>query len=265
MSTKKSSPIAILKKIDTAVFDRFTIVKPVLLVLITWDLVTRFVVTDSVALPPPIEVASTVYDLAQSGNLYGILATSIGRMISAFLIAVPLAIIIGISMGRVSILKWFFDPIVSVGFPIPKVIFIPIYLIWFGFGHLSLVLLAATSAVFPVIIAAYEGSKNIKQEYIWTAESIGLGKIETMRKVIIPASLPSIFPGLHIGLFLSIILVVVTEMVTTQGGLGEQLVLSVQFYEFDKAIGVLILTVLIGITADRLFRQIESQVLAWQE
>ncbi len=237
--------------------------KPIIALLLIWEIVVQLNLVPPQMLPHVSDVAMTFSAMISSGALVEPTYLTLMRAILALILSVLLGVMIGLLMARFEIVKWFFDPIISIGFPIPKVTLVPIYLLWFGFGTRAAVLLAATSAIFPVIIATHNGAKSVDRELIWSVRTMGVSKLESMWKVILPAALPQIFNGIQIAVFLSFVVVVVAEMVTSGGGLGQLLVQSTQFFNTEQALVVLITIISLGLVTNAVFQILRSYLLRW--
>ncbi|MFB9809696.1 ABC transporter permease [Haladaptatus pallidirubidus] len=240
-------------------------IRPIIALFVLWQVISLFGLIPEQALPAPLSVWDSMVELVNSGSLLSIVKITIVRVLLAFSIAVFVGFSIGMLMSQSRIVEWFFDPIISVAFPIPKVTLVPIYVLWFGFGTVSTVALAATSALFPVAISTYDGTKSVDREIIWSAQSMGLSRLETSLKVIVPAALPDILNGVQISLFLSFVVVVVAEMVTSGSGLGRVLVESVRFFDTPQAVAAVIIIAFFGLLFDKLFRLVRARFLWWAE
>lgn len=239
--------------------------KPLVALLIIWELLAQSGMVSQQALPHVYEVADVFAGLAASGALLEPTQATLFRALSALCLSIILGVLIGLGMGRSKVINWFFDPIISVGFPLPKATLVPIYLLWFGFGTLPAILLATTAAVFPVIIATRQGVEGVDKELVWYARSTGVSRLAVTWKVILPGALPSIFNGVQLALFLSFVLTLVTEMVTSGGGLGANIVLAIRFFQTPEALSYLFVAVSMGVVTDRLFRRARAHLLRWQE
>ena len=237
--------------------------KPIIALLLIWEIVVQLNLVPPQMLPHVSDVVLTFSAMISSGALAEPTYLTLMRAILALILSVSLGVTIGLLMARFKIVEWFFDPIISIGFPIPKVTLVPIYLLWFGFGTRSAVLLAATSAIFPVIIATHNGAKSVDRELIWSVRTMGVSKLESMWKVILPAALPQIFNGIQIAVFLSFVVVVVAEMVTSGSGLGQVLVQSTQFFNTEQALVVLITIISLGLVTNAVFQILRSYLLRW--
>jgi ABC-type nitrate/sulfonate/bicarbonate transport system permease component len=240
-------------------------VKPLLGLLVVWWLVAAFSLIPEQTLPHPTAVWQAFVSLLGSGTLFHATWQTMFRALVAFVVAIILGITLGLGMAWSRSLEWFLDPIVSVGFPIPKVTLVPIYVLWFGFGTLPAIMLGVTSATFPVIIATYNGANGVKRELIWSARSMGVSRLRTTWSVVLPSALPNIFNGIQISLFLSFVVVVVAEMVTSGGGLGAILTQSIRFFKTSTVIAVIIVIATLGLLFDGVFRVIRAYFLRWAE
>ena len=238
---------------------------PLLALLVVWWAVSALQLIPRQALPTPMNVGDALVTLLTDGSLLSSISTTVMRVVFAFLIAIVVGFTIGMAMSQSTIVEWFFDPIISISFPIPKVTLVPIYILWFGFGTVSTVALAATSALFPVAIGTYNGTKAVEEKIIWSAQSMGLSRLEQSFKVVLPAALPDILNGVQISLFLSFVVVVVAEMVTAGSGLGRVLVESVRFFETPTAIAAVVVIAVFGLLFDKLFRLVRGRLLRWTE
>lgn len=239
--------------------------KPLVVVVILWELVAQSGQIPQQALPHTYDVVLAFVELHEGGRLVDAAWLTLSRVGAAFALAIVVGVTVGLAMSQSRLAEWFFDPFISVGFPIPKITLVPLYVLWFGFGTLPTVLLAATSAFFPVAIATYDGTRTVDRELIWSGRSMGLSRVQTARLVVLPASLPKVFNGIQISLFLSFVVVVVAEMVLSGGGLGEMLVQSIRFFRTPNAFVAIITVALFGLVFDRLFRLIRGRLLRWTE
>lgn len=240
-------------------------VKPLVGLVVVWELIATLELVPEQSLPHTYVVGETLLDLTLEGTLLELAGVTAGRAFAAFLLAIVIGVALGLAMAQSKVVGWFFDPIISLGFPIPKVTLVPIYVLWFGFGTVPTVALAVTSAVFPIVIATYDGARGVKRELVWSARSMGVSRVGVAREVVLPAALPSIFNGVQIALFLSFVVVVVAEMVTAGGGIGQMLTESVRFFQTANTIAAVIAIAVIGLVSDRLFRLFRGRILRWTD
>ena len=111
--------------------------------------------------------------LLLEGEIVVPLLVSLYRAFAGLALAVVLGVLAGLMMARAKWANWALDPLVSLGFPAPKIAFIPIFILWFGIDDLSKILLVAFTCVFPMIVATYHGAAAVSRTVIWSAEAMG--------------------------------------------------------------------------------------------
>ena len=200
-----------------------------LALLIAWQVATELHVVSAFLLPSPMSVARRLGADAASGQLALSLAATLYRALLGFAIAGAAGVALGILMARVRFVHWLLDPLVSVGLPMPKIVFLPVFVLWFGVFDQSKILMVAFSAVFPVIAAAWAASENVDKYMLWSARGLGAGGHALLWEVALPAALPEIMTGLQVALPIALIVAVVTEMVMGGYGLGGAMMTAWRF------------------------------------
>ena len=177
---------------------------------------------------PPLEaVAAALYRLTVSGILPRHAGETILRLAAGFALAAIVGVAIGIAMGRSRRAEDVFLPLVSIGAPIPGVAYAPLFLLWFGLGNVSAVLLVAFVSTFPIIFNIWTGVKAVKEIWVRSAIVMGADNRKLFRHVILPGALPYIFAGMKVGAILAVAGAVVGEFLGSDKGLG-YLMLQVQ-------------------------------------
>ena len=164
-----------------------------------------------------------------SGELAINTGLTLYRALVGFLICMVVGILIGVAMSRNVIANWFFDPIVSVGFPMPKIAFLPVVILWLGVYDVSKITIIVIDAIFPVIAATVIAIRGVERELIWSARNMGANNRELMWQIVLPAAMPQILTGLQVALPISMIVAVVTEMLMGGYGLGGAMMTASRF------------------------------------
>jgi ABC-type nitrate/sulfonate/bicarbonate transport system permease component len=163
-------------------------------------------------LPPLSDVLDRIRQDAITGDLLINTGLTLYRALAGFLISAVGGIMLGLAMSRSVSLRWFFDPIVSVGFPMPKIAFLPIVILWHGFFDASKIAIVVFDAIFPVVTATIAGIQGVERELVWSARNMGARERDVMWQILLPAALPQILTGLQVALPLCLIVAVVAEM-----------------------------------------------------
>src|SRR5262249_7958999 len=135
---------------------------------------------------------------AVAGDLFLNLALTLYRALTGFAIAAISGVVLGISMSRNVAVRWLFDPVVSVGFPMPKIAFLPVMMLWLGIYDLSKIAMVVLDAIFPVVTATVAGIAGVDRYLLWSARNMGASEREVVWQVALPAAFPQIMTGLQV-------------------------------------------------------------------
>ncbi|HVJ24686.1 MAG TPA: ABC transporter permease subunit, partial [Burkholderiales bacterium] len=156
------------------------------------------------------------------------------------------------------------SPAVFLTYPVPKIVMLPIFMIWFGIGDLSKVLIIALACFYPVFINAYYGVRQTRTILVWSALNMGASQGEIFRRVVLPSAAPMIFASLRVSLALSFIVMFAAEMINARSGLGHMIRVAENSLRFDLMYVSLLAIALLGYAGDRMVRLAHSRLLAWQ-
>ncbi|MFN2646909.1 MAG: ABC transporter permease [Burkholderiales bacterium] len=193
---------------------------PVLALLIAWEALARSGVFSAFVLPAASTVAERIWADAASGQLAINLGLTLYRALAGFAIATLLGVALGLAIARSAAVRWFFEPLISIGFPMPKIVFLPVVTLWLGFQDTSKITMIVFDAIFPVLTATIAGARGVERELAWSARSLGADERALMREIVLPAASPQVLTGLQVALPIALIVCVVAEMLTGGKGLG---------------------------------------------
>ena len=227
------------------------------LILAVWWVVV--VLSESVIFPTPLQVVTGTLELAADGTLWEHITSSLFRVGTGFLIAVCVAIPLGLLMGRVNAVYATLNPVFQIMRPISPIAWIPLAILWLGVGDVSSIFLIFIAAVFPMIVQTASGVHTIERRYLHAAENFGVSRATLFRQVIVPAVLPEIVVGMRIGLGVAWLVVVAAEMIALQSGLGFLINDSRNAgNRYDLVIAAMIIIGVIGLLLDGLMRLLEG-------
>jgi ABC-type nitrate/sulfonate/bicarbonate transport system permease component len=234
-----------------------------LAVLLLWYLATATGLVSGFLLPSPGDVlARTVAD-TMSGDLPASLLITLRTAGIGFAAAAVGGTVLGIAMARIRLVHWFFDPLVSLGFPMPKIAFLPVFLLWLGPNASSQITIVAVSAIFPVIAAAYSGAQGVEKTMLWSAASLGGTRLGLLWQIVLPAIVPSLFTGLQIALPVALITTIVAEMLTGSDGIGGVMLGAMRFADSPGVFSGIVVIALVGICVVRGMEILRAWLLRW--
>ena len=225
----------------------------------TWQLVMPFL------LPPPAAVLRWIADDILSGTLIINIALTLYRTFVGFALAAIVGVVIGILMTRMVSVRWFFDPILSFGLPLPKVALLPVFMLWFGLFDTSKILMVAFSACFQIIISTWHGTQSVEKELLWSARSLGATDREILWEIVLPAALPQILTGLQIAMPVCMIVVLITEMQMGGQGLGDSMLAAARYAKTAGVFAGIIEIGAVGLCVIKLMELIRRRLLAWHQ
>jgi taurine transport system permease protein len=234
-------------------------------VFVIWALVTHFNLVMPFLLPSPFAVARWMMNDLVNGNLTYNVAITLYRTMIGFALAAVSGVTIGIVMARVGAVRWFFDPILSVMLPMPKVALLPIFMLWFGLHDSSKILIVAFSVSLQIVISTYAATRGVEKELLWSARSLGANEREILREIVLPAALPQILTGLQIAVPVCLIIVVVTEMVMGGRGLGDSMLESARYAKTAGVFAGIIEIGLLGFCMIKGMDAVRRRLLKWHQ
>ena len=164
-------------------------------------------------LPTSHSLAEEGTFLLESGILVSSIAVSAGRVLLGFLLGSVFGILFGLATGRASRAEYLADPWVTFFRFTPALALLPLYVLWFGYGEGSKVLLIASSVAVVALLGAHQGVRSVPRVYLDAAAALGASPDLAFRKIVLPAALPHIFASLRIGLGLAWVTIVVAELI----------------------------------------------------
>jgi len=243
----------------------FARVFSILLLLIAWELTARSGLFTPFQLPALSVVIQRIWDDAVSGELWINTGLTLYRALTAFLICAVLGVAIGMAMSRSVIANWFFDPIISVGFPMPKIAFLPVVILWLGVFDVSKITIIVVDAIFPVIAATVIAIQGVERELLWSARNMGASNRELLTQIVLPAASPQIMTGLQVALPLSLIVAVVAEMLMGGYGLGGAMMTASRFANSTGVFAGIVEIAVVGYALVKLMALVRRRLLIWHQ
>jgi ABC-type nitrate/sulfonate/bicarbonate transport system permease component len=158
-----------LDRIAAAVGQRIAGLLPLIALVVAWEGLARAHILSTFLLPTPSSVLDRIWEDTASGDLLFNLGATLYRAMIGFAISAVIGVALGIMMARNAVMRWFFDPIVSVCFPMPKIAFLPVFMLWLGLYDTSKITMVVFNSVFPVITATIAAADGVDGYLLWSA------------------------------------------------------------------------------------------------
>jgi ABC-type nitrate/sulfonate/bicarbonate transport system permease component len=233
--------------------------------LVAWELLARSGLLTPYQLPPLSTVLVRIWHDAVAGDLAFNALVTIGRALIGFVIAAVGGVAIGVAIARLPLARWFFDPIVSIGFPMPKIAFLPVIILWLGVYNVSKLTMIVFDAIFPVIAATVIAIQGVERELIWSARNMGARERDLLWQIMLPAALPQIMTGLQVALPLALIVAVFTEMKMGGYGLGDAMENAARFSNSPGVFAGIVEISVVGYVLVKAMALLRRRLLIWHQ
>lgn len=249
------------------------------LLLLSWWAASRTGALSPRLLPPPGRVLDSGRDFLFGSNearrVPGVipfkggaaihLPASLRRWLVAYAIAagvgVPLGLVLGLSRWLAAVL----DPLVQAFRSVPITAWLPIALVWFGFGEGAARYLVFIGAFYPIVIATTDAASRVSRQFVETARMLGTPRRSLARRVYVPAAMPGIVTGLRLGLTLGWTSLIVGEITGQDTGLGAMMFAAREVSQLDQIIVGMVAFAMIGLLGDLVLRAVTRPVVAWAD
>jgi ABC-type nitrate/sulfonate/bicarbonate transport system permease component len=246
-------------------FDTFAPYVIIVCLVIAWEIAAQKRLVIPFLLPAFTVVLDRIATDLMSGALLYNIGITLYRTLCGFALAAAAGVTIGILMARVGSVRWFFDPIVSIGQPMPKIALLPVFMLWFGLFDLSKILMVAFSALWQIVMTTWNGTRSVEKELIWSAQSLGATDREILREVVLPGALPQILTALQIAMPVCLIVVLVTEMQMGGRGLGDAMLVAARYAQTPGVFAGIIEIGVVGFCVIKGMEWIRRRLLVWHQ
>lgn len=230
-----------------------------LLILIVWQAVVTIGDVPQYIMPSPIDIVKVFF--SDYSNLYTNTLVTIYEALLGFLLAIVLALSIGILMDFVQIFKKCFYPIMLVSQTIPTITIAPLLIIWFGFDSLPKIIMVSITCFFPILVSLVDGIENINKDYINLFKTMEASKINTFVHLKFPMAMENLFSGLKISATYAVVAATVAQWLGGSKGLGVYMVRAKSSYALDKVFASTILVVIFSLLFVSIIQMIKKIII----
>ncbi len=243
---------------------RKTVVRIVSLVvvLLLWEYYGRRV--NPILFTYPWAIAKAFVSLVASGELQSYMKGSLLVLTYASIFSILVGVLLGVVMGRFSMVEWATDIYVSALYSTPMVAMVPLIVLWFGFRVPAKVIIVFLFMVFPVLLNTYEGVKNVDRNLQEVARAFCSSERQLWRHLIIPSSIPFIVAGVRLAIGRGLVGMIVAEFYTSVTGLGYMIVRYANAFETDKLFVPIVVVMILGVGLMWLAKWVEGRIAPWR-
>ena len=189
-----------------------------------WYLGTAYWGISRILLPNPVNVWAELKDILASGEYLPDLRVTLTELAAAFAISCTAGITLGFFISRSPYLIKVFEPLLAGFYSVPVILFLPLYVLFFGLGPGSQIALGTTISFFPIVLNTIAGFGYVDKIFITAARSMGASDFQMFRYVLLPAAFPVILTGLRMGFTVALLAILGSETIASLAGLGHRIV-----------------------------------------
>lgn len=228
----------------------------------SWEILGRQV--DPLFMSYPSAIAAAAVRLTASGELISATYSSLRIVAISFGLATIIGLALGLLIGRYRYVEAAADWLVNALYCTPKVAIVPLVIIWFGLGDSAKIFIVTLLTVFPILINAIAGVKNVPRNLIDVGTAFDATEPEIFRKIILPSALPYMMTGLRLGIGRGLIGMVVAEFYTAINGLGAMIVKYGNQYDTASMFVPILVLMLLGVTLTIALRSLDKYFAPWR-
>jgi NitT/TauT family transport system permease protein len=211
---------------------------------------------DPMFLPPPPDVVLGTAELWRDGTLLQSVAISMMRILAGWLLGSAIAIPLGLLVGVSGVARAMVDPFIHFFRFVPAIALVTLFIVWFGVGEASKILLIAYATTFIVMVNTASGVGAIPQEKLDAARCLGASPRQVFFEVVVPASIPAIYVGMRLALASSFLVIVAAEMLAASSGLGYIIWTSRLYFRIDWMFAAIGFLGALGFLTDRAWKTV---------
>lgn len=234
------------------------------LLFVVWEGISRSSPDMALQLPAPTEVIKGGIELFRQGTLQRDILASLKRVAVALVFASLIGFPLGAALGASRKFAWAFEPVVNFFRPIPPLAWIPLSIVWFGISDAQNQFIIFLAAFFPIVLSTMEGVRDVDQQLVRAARTLGAGRTAIALTVVLPGALPSMFVGFRVGVGIAWMALVAGELVAATSGLGFLIAQGRMLFRSEYIVVGMVMIGFIGLLLDALVRLLQHLVMPWR-
>ncbi len=239
-------------------------VAAVVVFLVGWQAVASARLVSQLFLPGPSDVLEAYRELVAQGDIWNDIAVSGQEFLVGYGLAIAVAVPLGLLLGWYRRLRYALDPFITFFYATPRIVLLPLLIIWFGIGVESKIAVVFLGAFFAIVISSTAGVRNLDAHLIRVARSFGARDLQIFRTIALPGSVPFILTGLRLGIGHALVGVVVGELVAARAGVGQLMAIAGATFQSAKVFAGLIIIAATGMLLTYILQRLERHFEAWR-
>jgi ABC-type nitrate/sulfonate/bicarbonate transport system permease component len=230
-----------------------------IVLMVLWYLATTRWRVSPLLLPNPVLVWDNFWDILTTGEFIGDLRVTLTELVVAFAIAAVSGVVVGYLISRSQYRIRVFEPLFAGIYSVPIILFLPLYILFFGLGPASKIALGATISFFPIALNTVAGFGYVDKIFVVAARSMGASDYQLFRYVLLPAALPIMLTGMRMGFTVALLAIIGSETIASLAGLGHRIVHLAEGMEMSRMFAYIAFVVAIAAILNALVSALEAR------
>lgn len=232
-------------------------------VALLWEMGGRYLEDLRFLVPPLSRVLAVGWEMIVTGALWAEIRPTLVRVVLGLSWGFTAGVGIGVAMALVPVLRWTFEPLIAAVYPMPKIALLPLFLIAFGLGDTSRVVLIGLSTFFIVVITTAGGLRSLDPMYGEAMRNLGAGTRLMIRRLLLPGALPGILTGLRLASATALLITLAVEFTAARDGIGWMMWMAWQTFALERLYIGLIVCAALGLGLASGVRALERRLAPW--
>lgn len=228
-----------------------------------WQLCAETGVVDPTFSSSPSGLFGALVDMVSTGEIAEPLSSTLRTVAWGLGIALVIGIPLGLVIGRSRVLFGLTEPLISIMYSVPYVVFLPVIIFWFGIDAQARVVIVVWSSIFPLLINVVAGSRNLDLNYLHVAQVFCASRLLTLRSVALPATSPYILAGVRQAVGRGLVGAIVAELFMGSAGMGYLVQKQTSNFQMDKAMAAIAVIAVVAIALTRTVAYFERRFTSW--
>src|SRR5215813_372933 len=224
-----------------------------------WYLATTRWRVSPLLLPNPVAVLRDFWDILKTGEFIDDLRVTLTELAAAFAIAASCGVVVGYLISRSQYRIRVFEPLFAGIYSVPIILFLPLYVLFFGLGPASKIALGATIGFFPIALQTIAGFGYVDRMLVTAARSMGASDYQLFRYVLLPAAWPVVLTGMRMGFTVALLSIIGSETIASLAGLGHRIVHLAESMEMARMFAYIVFVVMIALILNTLVSMLETR------
>jgi len=245
--------------------ERLIVAAVILGLLALWEALVRLGRVDASLAPAPSTVLASLVRLIGRPEVLESLGVTAWEVLAAFLMAVPVGLLLGFLLAEVPILGALFRPLVNFLFGVPKSIFLPVFILVFGVSIPQKIAFGVFTTIFVLIAGGIAAVQSVPQELITVSRVYGATRAQIVREIYLPAMAPVLLESVRLGMVFNITAVLLCEIYGARDGIGYRIAAWGENVQMRQLYAALVIVAAAAVAVNEALRAIESRLGAWRE